>query len=116
MHQPDKISASSIQARAAVARLGRMWYTSLWQAGRFVIVGTLNTLVDILVLNLLVRMFPTHQAQTLLVYNTVAYGCGAINSFLLNKYWTFESRQWPASKEIGRFGLITFVGVLCNNS
>src|SRR6266699_5385075 len=109
MHQLDKISTSSIQARAAVARLGRMWYTSLWQVGRFVIVGTLNTLVDVLVLNLLLRLFPTHLTQMLLVYNTFAYGCGAINSFLLNKYWTFESRRRLASSEIGRFVVVTLI-------
>src|SRR5207245_2831310 len=60
---------------------------------RFGLVGGLNTLIDLLALNGLLLLFPTTSSSLLLVYNALAYSLGAVNSFLLNKYWTFGSRQ-----------------------
>ncbi|MDQ6645549.1 MAG: GtrA family protein, partial [Chloroflexota bacterium] len=59
---------------------------------RFGLVGGLNTLVDLLILNALLWLFPTTSTLMLLVYSSLAYSLGAVNSFLLNKYWTF--RYW----------------------
>ena len=63
------------------------------QVLRFGLVGGLNTLVDVLILNSLLLLFPTTSALKLLAYNSLAYSLGAVNSFFLNKYWTFGSRQ-----------------------
>jgi hypothetical protein len=53
----------------------------LRQVLRFGLVGGLNTLVDVLVLNSLLLLFPTSSAPKLLVYNSLAYSLGAVNSF-----------------------------------
>ena len=57
------------------------------QIVRFVLVGGLNTLVDLLILNGLLWIFQTNSTIALLTFSALSYGIGAVNSFLLNKYW-----------------------------
>jgi putative flippase GtrA len=52
----------------------------------------------------------------LLAYNSLAYSIGAINSFLLNKYWTFGQRQRTTRAELVRFILITLCGIAWSSS
>lgn len=84
------------------------WFKQLL---RFGLVGGLNTIVDILILNMLLLLFPTTSTMTLLTYNALAYSIGAINSFFLNKYWTFRHRQGTTLKELSRFTITTLCGI-----
>lgn len=83
----------------------------LKQLLRFGLVGGLNTLLDILILNTLLLLFPTTSTTTLLVYNALAFSLGAVNSFLLNKYWTFGHRQSTTLNELSRFTMTTLCGI-----
>ena len=83
----------------------------LRQVLRFGLVGGLNTLVDVLILNSLLLLFPTSSALKLLAYNSLAYSLGAVNSFFLNKYWTFASRQKVTRCELVRFIVTTLCGI-----
>jgi putative flippase GtrA len=83
----------------------------LRQVWRFGLAGGLNTLVDLLILNALLGFFPTTSTLMLLAYSSLAYSLGAVNSFLLNKYWTFASRQKVTRAELARFTLITLCGI-----
>ncbi len=87
---------------------------SLAQFARFGLVGGLNTLIDLLILNGLLWLFPTRSTGLLLVFNSIAYSVGAINSFLLNKYWTFRAAGRAQPREVGRFALTTLAGIACN--
>ena len=90
---------------------------SLWrQVVHFGIVGIINTGIDVLTLNLLLWFFPTRNANLLLTYNSVAYLFGALNSFWLNKYWTFQQNHKTTGREIVRFAIINTLGILCNDS
>ena len=100
----------------AVPRPARSWGASFWQIVRFGIVGTLNTTIDVLTLNILLWRFPTHDANLLLLYNSVAYTLGALNSFSLNKHWTFKRRQAITGGELVRFAIVNIAGFLCNDS
>ncbi len=51
----------------------------------------------------------------LLVYNSTAYALGGINSFILNKYWTFFHKQKITHREVLRFTLMTLLGIACND-
>src|SRR2546421_568298 len=93
----------------------RRWITALWQIVRFGIVGVLNTTVDIIALNILLWRFPTHDANLLLFYNSIAYMLGALNSFGFNKYWTFKHKQAVTGSEIFRFAIVNIIGILCND-
>jgi len=83
----------------------------LRQVLRFGLAGGLNTLVDIVILNGLLWLLPTTSLLMLLAYNSLAYSIGAINSFLLNKYWTFGSSKKVTRRELARFALITLCGI-----
>ncbi|HLI69515.1 MAG TPA: glycosyltransferase family 39 protein [Ktedonobacteraceae bacterium] len=88
---------------------------TIWQFLRFGLVGCLNTVIDLLVLNCLLQLWPAQNLTKLLLFNTIAYAFGALNSFVLNKYWTFRSAGHPQMREIARFVLITLAAVVCND-
>jgi putative flippase GtrA len=81
------------------------------QVLRFGLVGVLNTVVDLLILNGLLWLFPTTSSLMLLAYNSLTYSMGAINSFFLNKYWTFGRRQRTTRRELVRFTMTTLCGI-----
>lgn len=81
------------------------------QLFRFAVVGGLNTVVDLLLLNGLLWFFPTTSSPMLLLYNMLAYSLGALNSFFLNKYWTFGQKQVTTRGELLRFTLTTLGGI-----
>jgi putative flippase GtrA len=81
------------------------------QVVRFGMVGVSNTIEDLLILNLLLLLFPTNSTRTILIFGAIAYSVGAVNSFLLNKYWTFGSRQRTTWREVLRFIVTTLCGI-----
>ncbi|HEX9135154.1 MAG TPA: GtrA family protein [Ktedonobacteraceae bacterium] len=87
------------------------WTRLLRQVLRFGLVGGLNTLVDLLILNSLLLVFPTSSTPMILAYSALAYSLGAVNSFLLNKYWTFGFRQRTTRREVVRFIVTTLCGI-----
>jgi len=119
MAHPPEIQ-TPVEAQASIAgivpRPAYSWSASFWQMVRFGIVGALNTFIDVLTLNILLWRFPTHDANLLLLYNSVAYTMGAINSFSLNKYWTFQRRQTISSGELVRFAIVNVAGIIINDS
>lgn len=56
---------------------------------KFALVGISNALVDLAVLNLLMVLIPNHTARVLVMENTVAVACAIVNSYVLNRKWTF---------------------------
>ncbi len=93
----------------------KKWRSLLWQLFRFGLVGGLNTSIDLLMFNGLLLLWPTQNTTSLLAYNSFAYAFGAINSFILNKYWTFQNKRRTTFGEVLRFALTTFCGVICND-
>jgi putative flippase GtrA len=91
------------------------WRHLIGQVLRFCLVGGLNTILDLLVFNCLLILFPTHDPLDLVVYNSLAYAFGGINSFFLNKYWTFRRRQRVVAAEIMRFIVTTLFGICVND-
>jgi putative flippase GtrA len=89
---------------------------TLKQMLRFALVGSLNTVIDLAVLNCLLWVWPTHHNSVLLLDNSIAFSIGAINSFLLNKYWTFQRTGYPGTQEITRFALTTLAALALNDS
>ena len=94
-------------------RVGYSWFLQIL---RFSIVGILNTGIDVLTLNVLVLLFPTHNANFLLLFNSIAYIIGALNSFLLNKFWTFQRKYAITGGELLRFAIINIIGIICNDA
>jgi putative flippase GtrA len=88
------------------------WKSIFWQFLRYCLVGGANTLFDLIVLNILLWRLPTNNVQVLAVYNAIAYACGALTSFFLNKYWTFRRTQRTTSKEVIRFAISLLLEVI----
>jgi putative flippase GtrA len=81
------------------------------QAARFVVVGVLNTLVDLGALYLLARIpgMPEVAAKA------VSYFLGICNSFFWNKYWTFNAaKSAKGGREFGIFFLVNLPSYVVN--
>lgn len=83
---------------------------------RFGVVGAINTLVDLVILNLLI--FITHTGQRgamFALFKTVAFVCAVANSYLMNRSWTFKR---VASKnpmlEGSQFLFVSVLGAVVN--
>jgi putative flippase GtrA len=87
----------------------------LLRAGRFAIVGVGNTLVDLGVFTLLAQVLGAN------VYFSQAagYSAGTLNSYILNRSWTFRTKGRFFSPTLVRFlalnltMLLFSTGVLC---
>ena len=88
---------------------------TIWQFVRFALVGCVNTIIDLLVLNGLLWLWPAQGTARLLLFNTIAYACGALNSFVFNRYWTFQREGPPSAREGARFLLVTLAAIACND-
>ena len=65
---------------------------------KYSLVGLVNTTISFLVILILEQLSPLNSY----VINIIAYGIGVINSFFLNRNWTFKTSQ-KAKKETGEF-------------
>ncbi|HXE96325.1 MAG TPA: GtrA family protein [Dongiaceae bacterium] len=72
---------------------------------KFALVGLLNTGVDVAIFFLLTRFGMPYVAAQI-----VSYSCGAANSYLLNKFWTFRSCGLSYS-EIVRFTTVNLISL-----
>jgi putative flippase GtrA len=91
------------------------WRATLQQFLRYCLVGGVNTLIDVLALNILLWGLPTKNVLVLVAYNSCAYGAGAATSFFLNKYWTFGHRHTATRQELLRFAIILALEILYSN-
>ncbi|MGE4493137.1 MAG: GtrA family protein [Syntrophotalea sp.] len=66
---------------------------------RFGMVGIANTLVDYAILNLLVLALGIFSPVGLVLCNIAAFFGANLNSYVLNKRWTFEDRSHWSKKE-----------------
>jgi len=86
------------------------------QIVRFCVVGGLNTGIDVVLFNVLVWIFPTNDMYILIFINSLAYFTGALNSFFLNKFWTFRQRSSATGDQVMRFVMVTSLGIICNDA
>ena len=75
---------------------------------RFAIIGVLNTGLDILILNGLFFLWPPYgQTQMMAWENMLAFSAGAIQSFILNKFWTFKDTSPITFQQMLKFAGVT---------
>lgn len=94
----------------------RRFAAALPRLVRFAVVGALNTLVDLAVLNLLLYLFAEGDSHARLfpVLATVSFAVATLNSFLWNRNWTFREKRRAARRELPQFYLVTAVSFLVN--
>lgn len=87
------------------------------QFGKFGIVGVLNTGVDFLVLNILLSVFSVYSGLLVIVFNTISFSAAVINSYFLNKYWTFQNTEKEAvGSQFGKFLFVSLIGLIINTT
>ena len=78
---------------------------------KFSITGLLNTIIDFSVLNFLIGVL----SWAVLPANTISFSVAVINSYFLNKYWTFRDKQPVHIKQFSIFIVVSLVGLGLSN-
>jgi putative flippase GtrA len=89
--------------------------SDIHQFFRFCMVGSLNAIIDFSVLNVLLWLFPSQNIWCVLGYNSLAVLLASTNSFLCNKYWTFQQRHPITFQEVYRFVVLASGTILMND-
>jgi putative flippase GtrA len=85
------------------------------QGGKFVLVGGLNTLIDLGVLNLLMFATKIASGPWYSGFKGISFIAAVINSYLLNKFWTFKSKDSTnTGKEFIQFLVVSVLGFAIN--
>lgn len=95
---------------------------SLKRYTKFVVVGLSNAFVDVVVLNLLMILIPNHSRAMLVFDNTIAVVFAILNSYVLNRRFTFSDRMDGSLRErvlffvqaILNIGLNDYILALCS--
>jgi len=90
--------------------------TLISQLWKFGVVGFINTGVDFLITNLLFWFFKPAGMFGLMLISIFAITAAAVNSYFLNKFWTFNKKTSLRASEIYRFSIVTFLGMIVNTS
>lgn len=86
-----------------------------FQAGKFVLVGILNTLIDLGVLNLLMFVTGITSGLGYSFFKGISFIVAVINSYILNRLWTFKGAgQENKGKEFLQFFTVSVVGFSIN--
>lgn len=88
---------------------------TMYQLAKFMLVGGLNFLLDLGVLNLLIFVFQVSQGLSAIVFKGAAFGVAVTFSFFMNKFWTFGTRSTQeALKEFVEFFVVALIGLGIN--
>ena len=90
------------------------WSTAI-QFGKFLAVGTLNTMIDFGTRNLLSWLTGIYGGVRLAPINVLGVLLALTNSYLLNGHWTFKAPARPGGR-VGRFVLVSLIGVSLNTA
>lgn len=87
--------------------------TTIYRACKFSMVGVVNTVIDITLFSFLVFV----PQWNVLPANILSYSAGAFNSFMMNKFWTFNDRTSlvRSLQPLIRFILINLSGLLISS-
>jgi len=104
------------------------------QISKFVVVGVINTGIDFAVLNLLTSLTKIYSGKWIVVFNSISFTAAVINSYFMNKRWTFhqsaniarspadkqeldtkERGQKQTPKEFIQFVVVSVIGISIND-
>lgn len=87
------------------------------EAWRFIIVGIINTVVDLGVLNVLIQLTHTgEKGMPFMLVKTTSFMVAVLNSYFLNRSWTFRAtgRQKSLVRSGTQFVAVSLIGAVVN--
>lgn len=92
--------------------------TILKQISKFIVVGVINTGIDFAVLNLLMFLTGTYSGKWLILFNSISFTTAVINSYFMNKRWTFQAQtaEKNSGKKFMQFIIVSIIGISINNA
>jgi putative flippase GtrA len=98
-----------------VARILGRWIPVLFQAVKFILVGALNSFVDLGVLNFLMFLTGIASGWFFSVFKAISFSVSVVHSYFWNKYWTFGRKETrPGLREFVQFFAIAGIGFFLN--
>jgi len=86
------------------------------QLVRFVVVGVINTGIDFLILNIEMFLTGITSGSGMLIQNAVSFGLATINSYYLNKSWTFGDKDKKKEGiKFAQFLTVSIIGITINS-
>jgi len=85
-----------------------------YQFYKFVIVGGMNTLLDLSILNGLMIFTGIVAGWEFSAFKGASFAVAVINSYFWNKFWTFKKKQGGGIVEFGQFVAVSLVGLGVN--
>lgn len=83
---------------------------------KFGITGIINTGIDFVILNILTFLTGITQGYQLFGLNVASFSIATVNSYFLNKYWTFEARsKEKQAAQFSQFLAISIIGAIINS-
>lgn len=87
----------------------------IYQASKFLLVGILNTLIDLGVLNFLILITGMATGLSFPIFKGASFLVAVVNSYFWNKFWTFEKKDTTkAKKEFTQFFIVALIGLGIN--
>lgn len=74
-------------------RIALIWRPFVFQFGKFFLVGSLNSFLDIGMLNLFIMLTGITHGVWFPVFKGSSFVFAVVNSYFWNKLWTFQARQ-----------------------
>ena len=102
----------------AIASLVAKKIAVVFQIAKFILVGGLNTLVDLGVLNLLIWFSGINAGWFYSAFKGISFVVAVVNSYFWNKFWTFRKTENQDDKieggEFIKFFFVSAVGFVIN--
>jgi len=89
---------------------------NILQLCKFALVGCLNTFIDWAVYFAIVKLYPVESIFFYTAAKGFSYFCGILNSFFLNRYWTFKMMHGRnEGVRFVKFAMVNAVGLGINS-
>ena len=101
-----------------IARFSGAWFVrTIKQFSKFIIVGGVNTGIDVVILRILVGVTGITGGIGIVVLNAVSFSVAVVNSYFMNKFWTFEDKTRTEKEpfKFSQFFAVSLIGISINS-